>query len=424
LSIQAYSQETYSRYRSVQSAHLNVDERIRTSEEMLKASPNDPKLQAALAAAFIQKLRETTDLAYLKRASALVDGLLAVDPQNYEGIRLSAEIETHRHNFPKAAQLADRLTERNPSDAGAFGLLGDSLMETGEYEAADQAYRRMLMLGPNLASYNRVAYQRFVTGEVDQALAWMSTAVEAGSPIAENLAWCLVEFGDMLFKTGRTRDAHIAYERALQALPGYHRALAALGRENAAAGKFQDAVDNFKKAQGVVPLPDYAAALVTIYTALGNDSEAAQQRQLLDVIDKLGQANGETGNRALALAYADENRNLERALALAQGELETRKDVYTYDALSWVFFRSGRQKEAEQASAKALALHTPEPMFLYHAGIVAIAGGRTAEGKELLRRALDLNPAFSYPQAQDARKRLDGNQSSDARATNVAVVIH
>src|SRR5580658_7850538 len=258
------------RYRSVLAAHLTADERIGTYEKLLKDAPNDAKVQADLASAFIQKLRETTDFAYLNRASILVDRILGADPQSYDGIRLSAEIETHRHNFPKAAQLAAVLTDRNPSDSGAFGLLGDCLMELGRYADANDAYQRMLTLSPNLASYNRVAYQRFVTGKTDEALAWMSTAVKAGSPIPENLAWCLVEFGDMLFKTGRTAEAHAAYRMALDQLPGYHRALAALGREYAAAGEFRQAVENFKQAQAVIPLPDYAAALETLYTRLGN----------------------------------------------------------------------------------------------------------------------------------------------------------
>lgn len=109
----------------------------------------------------------------------------------------------------------------------------------------------------------------------------------------------------------------------------------------------------------------------------------------------------------LALAYADENRLLPRALELARGDLETRKDVYTYDALSWVLFHSGRQDEAQEASLKALAFHTPEPMFLYHAGVIAMAGGGTDAGKELLRGALALNPAFSFPQALDAKRRIE-----------------
>ncbi|HMD48198.1 MAG TPA: hypothetical protein VKG79_03830, partial [Bryobacteraceae bacterium] len=120
---------------------------------------------------------------------------------------------------------------------------------------------------------------------------------------------------------------------------------------------------------------------------------------------------GEKGNRMLATIYADENRNLDRAVALAQGELATRQDIYTYDALSWVLFRDGRQKDAEGASVKAMELNTAEPMFLYHAGVIAMAGGRAAEGEEMLRRALALNPHFAFPQAEDARHRLAGESN-------------
>jgi len=407
------------RWREVQAAHLNADQRIAAYEKLLQDAPGDPKVAGALASAFLQKLRETTDFAYLNRAAALVDRMLTADPKSYDGTRLSAEIATHRHNFPLAAELAAGLSERNPSDAGALGLLGDSRMEMGQYAAGLEAYRRMLTLSPNLSSYNRMAYHAFITGNGDQALAWMQAAVKAGSATPENLAWCLVEFGDMLFKTGRAADARAAYEQALAVMPGYHRALAAQGRQYAAEGEFAKAVAGFQQAQAVIPLPDYAAALEMLYARAGNTAAAEKQRRLIDVVDRLGKANGEKGNRMLAMVYADENRNLERALELARAELETRRDVYTYDALSWVLLRAGRQQEAEEASAKALEFGTPEPMFHYHAGVIAMTGGHGARGRELLRQALALNPAFAFPQAEDARRRLLA-----AGATNAQIVIH
>ena len=240
------AEDAGTRYREVKNARLSSDERIAAYEKLLASSPADSKIQAGLAEAFIQKLRETTDFAYLNRASALVEKMLAADPKSYDGIRLSAEIETHRHNFPKAAELAGDLVDRNPSDTGSLGMLGDSLMEMGDYAAAEMAYRRMLELGPNLASYNRIAYHHFVTGQAGEALSWMNLAVEAGSQIPENLAWCLVEFGDMVFKTGHTAEAHTVYDRALETLPGYHRAYAALGRFYAATGEYPRAVENFR----------------------------------------------------------------------------------------------------------------------------------------------------------------------------------
>ena len=145
------------RLRTAQSTQLSADERIATQQKRLKDEPNNPNVQASLASAFIQKMRETTDFAYLNRAAALVDKILAANPANYDGIRLSAEIETHRHNFPHAAELATRLLQRNPSDAGAMGILGDSLMEMGQYKSAGRAYERMVAISPNLAGYNRIA---------------------------------------------------------------------------------------------------------------------------------------------------------------------------------------------------------------------------------------------------------------------------
>lgn len=336
------------------------------------ASANQTPAQQA--AAYIQKMRETADFAYLDRASGIVEQMLKADPKNYDGMRLKAEIETHRHNFPAAAELARKLLERNPSDSGALGMLGDSLMELGQYDAAGETYQEMLSLGANLESYNRMAYHRFVTGKADEALSWMLTAVRAGGRTPENLAWCLVEFGDMLFKTGHTEDARAAYAQALETFPGYHRALAARGRLAASEGKFDEAIRDLKKAQAAIPLPEYAAALEAVYVKLGRDAEAGQQRKLLDAIDRLGQANGEKGNRALALAFADEGRNFDRAVALANGDIENgRRDVYAYDALSWALFRAGRLAEAQAASAKSIALGTPEPLFRAHAAAIADA---------------------------------------------------
>jgi tetratricopeptide (TPR) repeat protein len=405
------------RLATVQSAQLTTDQRIAAQEARFKAEPNNPGVQAALASAFIQKMRETADFAYLNRAASLVDGMLSADPASYDGLRLSMEIETHRHNFPLAADLARRLLAKNPSDAGAMGMLGDSLMEMGQYNAAGEIYERMVALTPNLASYNRLAWHRFVTGDGEKAIDWMAMAVQAGSSTPENLAWCLVEFGDMLYKTGRTADARMAYEKALATLPGYHRANAALGRVFAAEGKFEQAGTSFRKAQEVIPLPEYAGSLEAIYSQLGRTADAQRQRDLLDVIEKLGRANGEKGNRNLALVYANENRNTDRALDQIHGELETRKDVYTYDVLSWVLFRAGNWKDAEAASQKALAMHSPEPLFLYHAGVIALARGNEPAGRELLSRALALNPEFSFPEARDAQELLKRDSASGAGRT-------
>src|SRR5437660_743823 len=75
-------------------------------------------------------------------------------------------------------------------------------------------------------------------------------------------------------------------------------------------------------------------------------------------------------DRNLVLIFADHNWKLYRALELARGELESRRDVYTYDALAWALYKNGQTAEAREAMRKALKLGTPEPSFREHARMI------------------------------------------------------
>jgi tetratricopeptide (TPR) repeat protein len=114
----------------------------------------------------------------------------------------------------------------------------------------------------------------------------------------------------------------------------------------------------------------------------------------------------QSGDRTLALIYADQDRHLDRALSLAEKELESRRDVYTYDALAWALYKNKRYADAEAAIAKAMSMGTPEPMFFYHAGMIAYASGKKQDAEKLLKKALELNPKFHPRQAKMAETTL------------------
>ena len=189
-----------------------------------------------------------------------------------------------------------------------FGLLGDALMEQGRYEEAGVAYRRMFDLGPNLFSYNRLGYHRFVTGKPAEAIQWMSQAVDAGAGgEPEHLAWCLVEYADMLFKTGKTEQAIAAYSQSLKAFPKYHRARAALGMAKAAVGNTADAIRLLTEAENTVPYPEYAAALADLYRLTGNGTEAERQSKRVDAMVKIarGEKRPTASSRSFTRAKAE-----------------------------------------------------------------------------------------------------------------------
>jgi tetratricopeptide (TPR) repeat protein len=348
-----------------------TNERIRSYERLLAASPDDLRLQSGLVSAYLQKLRESADATYLDRAAKLVDRMLEADGGNFTALRFENEIGLQRHEFQTVAERAEDMAKYSPSDAGNWGNLGDALMELGEYERAGHAYSRMFALRPSLSSYNRLAYFRFVTGDAQRAIQLMRDAVEAGDPMAENTAWCSAELGDMYFKTGRLAEAEEAYRSALELFPALHRASAGLGKVEAARGHVDAAIRNYERAQSIVPMVEYAGALEDLYTKAGMTSKAQQQQELIATIEQLAKANHEKTNRNLALVLADHGRDLEYAAQLMLTEIPARGDVYTWDALSWVLFQSGRVDESRAASAKALKLDTPEPMFRYHANKIA-----------------------------------------------------
>jgi hypothetical protein len=69
-----------------------------------------------------------------------------------------------------------------------------------------------------------------------------------------------------------------------------------------------------------------------------------------------------------------------------------RKDVHAYDALAWISFKKGLQKEAEAAMRAGLALGTADAMLHYHAAQISQAGGDVALAGRYLSRARELNP--------------------------------
>jgi tetratricopeptide (TPR) repeat protein len=385
---------------------MKTDERIAALSKQSAARPSDLHTQNLLAKAYIQKMRETVDFGYLDRASRIVDDVIARDASNFEAVRLRSEIGMERHEFQRVAEYSEEITKLAPNDPWSWGMLGDASMELARYPQAKQAYEKMLALRPDLSSYNRVAYYQFVMGHAEVAIGLMRNAISGGSDSPENTAWCLADLGSMQFKVGKLKDAEASFRQALAEFPNYYPAFAGLGRIHAAQDKFDLAIENYKKAQAAVPMPEYAAALDAIYARLGKPAEAKKQRDLIDVIEKMGRAGNEKTNRNLALIFADEDRDLDRALELVQNEIAVRPDVYTNDALAWVLYKLKKYEAADAASRKAVGLGTPEPMFYFHAGTVALALGRKQEARADLEKALALNPAFDVVHAAAARETL------------------
>ncbi len=382
------------------------DREISAAQAALERFPSEPNSYDLLAAAYMQKSRETGDFGLNAKAEEALDRASKLAPDDYNTIKLRAKLLLTYHRFAEALQAAQQAQAINPRDHDVYGAMTDALVELGEYDKAVEAAQTMVDLRPDTASYSRISYLRALHGDTKGAIEAMRIAVEAANPgDLESVAWCRVHLGDELMNAGQLADAEREYDHALFIFPDYHLALAAKARARLAAGDTDGAVTYYKRAVERIPLPDYAGALGDIYTKLGRADDAKKQYALVEFVERTG-AQGGTYSRQLALFWADHDMRLDDALAAAQRERALRGDVYTCDALAWCLYRKGQFAEAKTAMAEALRLGTRDPRLLYHAGMIANALGDRRGGAKYLQQALSINASFDVLQADVAKKTL------------------
>ena len=382
------------------------DRNIQKAQGLIETQPAEPKGYNMLAAAFMQKARETGDFSLNERAEKSLEHSFRVAPDNYDAIKLKAAVLLNYHRFAEALETARHAQELRPNDHEVYGALVDANVELGNYEQAVEAAQKMVDLRPDTASYSRISYLRALHGDTKGAIEMMKMAAESANPQSpESAAWCRVHLGDELVKLGKPDDAEKEYDHALYLFPDYHLALAAKARARYAAGDADAAVSFYKQAIERVPLPAYITALGDLYAKLGRADEAKQQYDQVEFIEKMGTYGG-TYSRELALFWADHDVRLDEALAAAERERAARNDIYTCDILAWCLYKKGRLDEAKTAMDEAMRLNTNDPRLLYHAGMIALAKDDSTKGAEYLKQALDINPNFEVLQADAAREKL------------------
>lgn len=150
------------------------------------------------------------------------------------------------------------------------------------------------------------------------------------------------------------------------------------------------------------PLPETAWLLGDAREMLG-DSVGAHAEY-----ERVIQTGKRSDRLTLALFYATKDREHEEALRLIEAERGVRGGIYIDDTYAWALYRAGRIAEARRASDQALRLGTRDARLLYHAGAIWIATGDPI-GRQLVQKALALNPKFDLTGATEATKLLNSH---------------
>ena len=341
---------------------------------------------ARLAQAFVQRERETADSTYAAYAEDALMAAEARDPRDPEVMTASILRLHQQHRFAPARDAARRLIAAAPDRSIGFLLLGDALLELGDYAAATDAYQSALDMQPDLRSYSRGSYIRWLHGDVNGALELMEQAMQAAGPGGrEPLAWCFVEVGDMLRRRGKYRAASNAAERALSLVAGYLPARALRARVNGKLGVRDEAIAELTEVVAKRPTAEHILVLAELLGQAGRTAEAAARvadAEKLAAHDPL----------PLAVYYARHGQATERALGLAEQAVRERPSIFALDGRALALLRAGRVPEARAAMALALRLNTPSADLHIHRALIELAAGDRAAAAASLGRARAIEP--------------------------------
>jgi tetratricopeptide (TPR) repeat protein len=352
--------------------------RISEMENRLRERPHDAGAAVLLADALLRQARASGDGRSAGRAGELLKSVLKEDPGAYDALRMLGAIQLSQHRFREALETGQRARDLRPRDAWNYGIIGDALIELGDYEKAFEAIDRMVAMRPSAGAYARVAYARELRGDLEGALAAMQMAADATTPHdPEAQAWYASQIGELHLRMGKIDDAEREYRRAATIFPQYPFAIIGQGKVEAARGNRDAALSTFLDQLKRTPTLDVAVRIGDLYAQGGDAAQAEHYYQLAE--DLAGPALAQT-EANLAMFLAAHDRKLPDALKIAEAVAAVRHDIFTDDALAWAYYKAGRLADAVAASQRALRTGTRDAAILSHAAQIRTASQRFGIG--------------------------------------------
>jgi tetratricopeptide (TPR) repeat protein len=356
---------------------------IQKAQAQMAKQPRYVPAFSSLAMAYARRARETSDVQFYQKAEDTLQEALKIEPGNFEALRVRAWLLLGRHEFAKALEAAKGLNKRSPDDVTVYGYLVDANAELGNYHDAVDAAQWMLNLRPgNVAGLTRAAYLRELHGDISGALDLMQSAYDS-TPYqeSEDRAWLLTQMAHLHFVDGNLPEAEKYATGALGVFPDYHYALGTLAQVRTAQHRYEEAVTLLARRYSKAPHAENLYSLAEALAQAGRADEAARDFAEFERKSLAESQIGDNSNHELMAYYNDFAHQPEKALKIAEQELNRRHDVFTLDAYAWSLAGMGDYAAAEIQMKKALATGIRDPKILDHARIISEDLSRSASLK-------------------------------------------
>ncbi|NEN22698.1 hypothetical protein G3O08_04160 [Cryomorpha ignava] len=338
----------------------------------------------------------TGDIENLKKAEVLYKKGIELSANNKDGFTRSlAHNYISQHRFKEAKNLLEE-SLNGPSDKYETHLmLFDVYMELGQYEEAGKMLQRVENENRFSFLIRRSKWNDHL-GNLPEAIRYMEKA-KAIAETSNNKTlkiWSYTNLADFYGHAGRIEDSYKHYLKTLEIEPDNAYAKKGIAwiayandKNTEEANRILDAAAKGHK------VPDYYLLKAEMAAYNGNTK---LEEENLDAFLK-AVANplyGGMYNTYLIELYAD--KNPDKALTLAEKEIENRATPETYQLLAYAQLKAGQKEKALETINLHVKGKTYEPMAQYHSALIYKANGMMADAnsmkKELQEAAFELGP--------------------------------
>jgi tetratricopeptide (TPR) repeat protein len=379
-------------------ASQNYNPTLAFLEQRVADDPIDAGALNRLALAYVHEMRTTGDMHYLELADRTARASLAAGPEkrNPGGLAARALVEFEQHHFKEAVAFGERAISIDPGNRAALGTIGDAELELGNYAVAERIFSKLGEAGMSTALTQRASRLAELHGNPKRAIELLEQNLEVPAIADEEIVWTRVRLSELYFRAGKLGDAERQLAAARELRPEHYLVLEHLGELRGAQGRYDEAIALYGKAIERAPRPEFQQALGDLYVYMGQPDKARPWHELAlrGYLQSVERGNAHYYHH-LAGFYCDVQENHAEALRWARKDIELRQSIYAHDTLAWALYKNGDFAAAAQASDNALSLGTRDAHLMYHAGIIYSRAGKLAEGTELLKRTLEVNPFYN-----------------------------
>jgi tetratricopeptide (TPR) repeat protein len=402
------SEKDYSAYINSNSSSTlqnQLNEELSFWNKRLMEHPNDLASQLKIGGLLNKQFLQTGNINSLHNSDSILIVANQLQSKFGSGVyrSLAANCVT-QHKFNQAMQYLDSAATLGDNLYATKLMQVDVAMELGNLYYA----KFLLSQLKDKNSFDYIIRESKLSdknGDLDNAITLMEKAfnkIKEGNN-EELYCWAKSNLGDMYGHANRFKESYNAYLDVLKIKPNYYQCLKGIAWIAFSHDK------NTKAAKEILnylvqihPVPDYYLKLAEIAVYENNTIEKEKNIQQFYTTSTKN-VYGDMYARYNFFIAADELMQNDKALQIAQTEVQNRPTPESYNLLAWANYKNGNINEAVKIIETKIENKTQEPHVLYHMGIIYAAAQKAAKAKQYLLLALQ----SSYELGPIAAKEIE-----------------